>query len=294
VALRLLLPLACLGLGALGIFTAYQGAMAAALVVYLVAWRRVLGLPTRLRLRRDRLAAMWRYSAWNYLATVLLMLPSLLMPILVAERVSAASAGYYYVASLLAGTLAFVPQATSRSFFAEAERDPGRMRPSLGRVVRLTLALETPLLLLVLAGGQFGLGLFGGQYRAAYPLLAVLAVTQALTSVGYVGSTVLMVLGRLRLLCGLSAAASAAALAGAYLLLGRGLIWAGWSLLTGEVILAAIYLLLIRSVLDTAQPTGRDGPPRSRRRTRGTITALRSGAARARRSDRRGRGRSCR
>jgi O-antigen/teichoic acid export membrane protein len=257
VSLRLLLPLACLGLGAVGIFTAYQGAMAAALVVYVIALRRVLGLPSRLRLRRDRLAAMWRYSAWNYLATVILMLPALLMPILVAERVDPASAGFYYVASLLAGTLAFVPQATSRSFFAEAERDRARMRASLGRVIRLTVAVETPLLLALLLGGRFGLSLFGHQYTAAYPLLAVLAVTQALTSIGYVGSTVLMVLGRLRLLCALSAAASAAALLGAYLLLGRGLIWAGWSLLIGEVILAAIYLLVIRSVLDAEQPAGR-------------------------------------
>ena len=258
VALRLLLPLACLGLGALGIFTAYQGAMAAALVVYLLALRRVLGLPSRLRIRRDRLAAMWRYSAWNYLATIILMLPALLMPILVAERVDPASAAYYYVAALLAGILAFVPQATSRSFFAEAERDRSRMRASLSRVVRLTVAVELPMLLALLLGGHFALSLFGDQYAAAYPLLVVLAVTQALTSIGYVGSTVLMVLGRLRLLCALSAVASAAALLGAYLLLGRGLIWAGWSLLAGEVLLAAIYLLLIRSVLAGVQPPDGD------------------------------------
>jgi O-antigen/teichoic acid export membrane protein len=260
VVLRLLLPLACLGLGALGIFTAYQGAMVAALVVYLFALRRVLGLPSRLRLRWDRLAAMWRYSAWNYLATVILMLPALLMPILVAERVDPASAAYYYVAALLAGTLAFVPQATSRSFFAEAERDRTRMRASLGRVVRLTVAVELPMLLALLLGGHFALSLFGRQYATAYPLLVVLAVTQALTSIGYVGSTVLMVLGRLRLLCALSAVASAAALLGAYLLVGRGLIWAGWSLLIGEVILAAIYLLLIRSVLAASGPPARVSP----------------------------------
>jgi O-antigen/teichoic acid export membrane protein len=250
VVLRVVLSVACAGLGALGVFTAYQGAMAVALVVYLVALRRVIGRPARLRMRRDRLAAMWRYSAWNYLATIILMLPALLMPILVTERVDPASAGLYYVASLLAGTLAFVPQATSRSFFAEAERDRAGMRASLGRVVRLTLAVEVPLLLALLLCGRFGLSLFGAAYTAAYPLLVILAITQALTSIGYVGSTVLMVLGRLRLLCLLSAAASAAALLGAYLLLGRGLIWAGWSLLIGEVILAAIYLLLIRSVLD--------------------------------------------
>jgi O-antigen/teichoic acid export membrane protein len=218
--------------------------------------KRVLGLRSRLRIRRDRLAAMWRYSAWNYLATIVLMLPALLMPILVAERIDPAGAGYYYIAALLAGVLAFVPQATSRSFFAEAERDRAGMRAALPRVVRLTCAVELPLLLALLLGGRFALGLFGTQYAAAYPLLVLLALTQALTSIGYVGSTVLMVVGRLRLLCALSAVASTAALGGAYLLLDRGLLWAGWSLLIGEIVLSVIYLVLIRALLRQA-PDGR-------------------------------------
>jgi O-antigen/teichoic acid export membrane protein len=254
VALRLLLPVVCAGLGAFGVFTAYQGAMAAAVLVYLVVSSRVLGLRARLRIRRERLAAMWRYSAWNYLATVILMLPALLMPILVAERIDAAGAGLYYIASLLAGVLAFVPQATSRSFFAEAERDRSTMRASLGRVVRLTVAAQAPLLLALLLGGRFALGLFGDGYATAYPLLVLLVLTQALTSIGFVGSTVLMIIGRLRLLCALSAVASAAALAGAYLLLGRGLLWAGCSLLIGEVVLSVIYLALIRTLLGTGRP----------------------------------------
>lgn len=254
VALRLLLPLLCAGLGAFGVFTAYQGAMAAAVVMYLVMLGRVLGLPGRLRIRRDRLAAMWRYSALSYLATVILMLPALVMPILVAERVDAAGAGHYYIASLLAGVLAFVPQATSRSFFAEAEQDRAAMRASLARVVRLTVAVETPALAVLLLGGRFGLSLFGAEYVAAYPVLVLLALTQALTSIGFVGSTVLMIVGRLRLLCVLSAVASTAALVGAYLLVGRGLVWAGWSLLIGETVLAGIYLLLIRSLLPARQP----------------------------------------
>jgi O-antigen/teichoic acid export membrane protein len=249
VALRLVLPLVCIGLGAFGVFTGYQGAMAAALLLYLVVLRRRLGLPTRLRIRRERLAAMWRYSAWNYLATIILMLPALLMPILIAERVDTASAGHYYIASLLAGVLAFVPQATSRSFFAESEQNPAGMRASLARVARITIAAETPVLVVLLLGGRFALSLFGSGYVAAYPLLVLLAVTQALTSIGFVGSTVLMIVGRLRLLCAMSAVASTIALGSAYLLVGRGLIWAGGSLLIGECVLSAIYLLLVRRLL---------------------------------------------
>ncbi|HKT04329.1 MAG TPA: oligosaccharide flippase family protein [Rugosimonospora sp.] len=246
VLLRLGLPLLLGAWGAIGVFTAYQVPVVFALLVYLVILGRRLGLPVRPVVCRDRVAAMWRYSVWNYLATLILTAPSLIMPIMVAERIDATNAGYYTIASLLASVLAFVPQATSRSFFAEAMRDRARLRVVLGRVIRLTAAAQIPLLLVLVVGGRLVLRLFGTGYPAAYPLLLLLATTQALTSVGFVGSTLLMIVGRLRLLCVLSAVASSAALASAYLLIGHGLIFAGWSLLVGEAFLVVSYVLLIR------------------------------------------------
>ena len=75
VLLRLALPFGCVGLGAFGLFAAYQSAATVALIVYLVVLHRRLGLPTRLRVDPMRFTAMWRYSAGNYVATVLLTCP---------------------------------------------------------------------------------------------------------------------------------------------------------------------------------------------------------------------------
>jgi LmbE family N-acetylglucosaminyl deacetylase/O-antigen/teichoic acid export membrane protein len=250
VALRLLLLTALVGLGATGIFTAYSAAVALGLLLYLVVLERRFGLPSRPRIDRVRLGEMWRYSAGNYLATAILMTPTLIMPVLIAQRVDAEHAAYFYIASLLASVLVFVPQAAARSFFADAAAQHGAgLRASLARVIRIVAIAEVPALLALIALGHVGLGLFGPSYTAAYPVLVLLGVTSALTSVGYVGSTVLMIAGRLRLLCGLSAVAGTTSVAGAYLFVGHGLVWAGWSLLTGELILAGSYVVVIRSVL---------------------------------------------
>jgi O-antigen/teichoic acid export membrane protein len=177
----------------------------------------------------------------------------------VAHRVDPAHAAYYYIASLLSGVLAFVPQATTRSLFAEAAHDPGRLREHLARVLQVTAALQVPLLGVLLAAGREVLRLFGPVYQQAYPLLALLALSAALSSVGFVGSTLLLISGRLRLLCQLSAAASAVCLLGAYLLAGRGLVWVGGSVLVAEAVLAIVYTgviaVALRHTVDT--PAGR-------------------------------------
>jgi O-antigen/teichoic acid export membrane protein len=253
VVLRLALPALVAGAGAFGIFSAYWLALAATLPLYVSALRDPVGLSPRLTLATDRLRAMWRYSAGNYLATSILMMPSLLMPVLVAQRVDPRHAAFYYIASLIASVLVFVPQATCRSFFAEVAHDAGRLPEALPRLIAATLGLQLPLLAVIVVAGRQLLSLFGAVYAQAYPLLLVLALTTALSSVGFVGSTLLLISGRVRPLCLLSALACAVSLLGAYLLAGRGLIWIGGCVLAGEVILAAGYGVVIRAALRTRQ-----------------------------------------
>jgi O-antigen/teichoic acid export membrane protein len=248
VLLRLALPFGCVGLGAFGLFTAYQSAATGALIVYLILLHRRLGMPTRLRVDPMRFTAMWRYSAGNYVATVLLILPALIMPILVTHQLDPAQAAYYYIASLLAGVLTFVPQATARSLFAQASADPTQLRPSLRRVVVLTAAAQVPALLVLITAGPFVLRLFGPGYATAYPLLVLLAISAALASVGFVGNTLMLIVGRLKLMCVLTGGAALVCIGGAYLLGGRGLLWVGGSLLAGELVLCLSYLPLIAAM----------------------------------------------
>jgi O-antigen/teichoic acid export membrane protein len=192
---------------------------------------------------------MWSYSIGTHVATVILMLPTLLMPTVVAERAGLADAGYYYVASLIASVLLFVPQAAGRGLFAEAVAGSGPPARQLRRAVRLTAYGQVPLLVIVVALGKPLLALFGPEYVPAYPALVLLVLSNALASVGFLGSTVLLVSHRVRLLVVLSAAAYAVSVGGGYLLASRGLVWISAALLVGELILAAGYLRVIARAL---------------------------------------------
>jgi glycosyltransferase involved in cell wall biosynthesis/O-antigen/teichoic acid export membrane protein len=260
VGVRLVLPAALVGLGAFGIFDAYWAALDVALLLYIVVLYRRFGMSPRPSAGLDRLATMWRYAAGNYAATAILMMPSLLMPVLVAQRVGPVHAANYYIASLIAGTLLFVPQAATRSLFAEATNDPGRLREQVRYLLVVTAAMQLPLVGGLLVSGRLVLGLFSPGYVRAYPLLVLLVLTGAVSSVSFIGSTLLIISARLRLLCLLSAAAGVLCLASVYLLAGRGVIWVGWSLLAAELLLAGCYSWIIAGVMRPA-PRRRDGEP---------------------------------
>ena len=261
VLLRLALPLTLVGLGGLGIFTAYWLAFALGAVIYAVALQRKFDLPLRSPISLTRLRAMWRYSLGTYLATVILMIPNLVMPILVAQRNGLREAAGYYIASLLASVLLFIPEATSRSFFAEASHHGTMAKSGLWRVLVLIGATQTPIVLVLVVLGRQVLGLFGDSYATAYPLLVLLAVTNVLGAVGFVGSTVLLITRRVGLLCAVSAVAYGVALGGSVLFGDRGSIWIAGSLLIGEAILAAAYLGIVARAMRSV-PAHRKGAAR--------------------------------
>jgi glycosyltransferase involved in cell wall biosynthesis/O-antigen/teichoic acid export membrane protein len=254
VILRLALPLLLLGATTFGVFAAYWLAFVIALPLYLNGARR-LGMGIRLAFGVERLRTMWRYSAANYMATSILMMPSLTMPIMVAHRVGTREAAHYYIASLLAGVLVFVPQATARSFFAEVSHDRHQLHGLLSRVVVLTTVVELPVLAILVLAGRPLLRLFGDDYVSAYPLLILLVLTTALTAVGFIGSTLLLATGRIRLLCQLSAAACGFSLTAAYLAAEHGLVWIGAAMLGGETLLTAGYLRIITRALRGREPS---------------------------------------
>lgn len=252
VLLRTALLLAVLGAGEFGLFIAYWLAVAVPLAAYSLVMARSLALPLRLQFDVGRLRAMWRYAAGYYVASTILTVPTLLMPLLVAQRLDTEQAAYYYITSLLAGVLTFVPQAVARSLFAEMNHDSGDLRRLLLRVFSVTAATQLPVLAVLIGTGRFVLGLFGPSYQQAYPLLVLLGIAFGLGSVGVIGGILLLVWRRLRELCQLAAVACAVSLAGAYLLADRGLVWVGWSILAGQAVLAVGYLWVITAALRTA------------------------------------------
>jgi glycosyltransferase involved in cell wall biosynthesis/O-antigen/teichoic acid export membrane protein len=120
---KLALPLALVGLGAYGIFAA--SGLAAFVAVALSVFFLIRGLryQPRLRVSRDVVRRVSGFSAANYVANVLNIVPILLVPLIVIHARGTSQAGYYYLAFQLANLLNAVTYAVSQSLLAEGSYD---------------------------------------------------------------------------------------------------------------------------------------------------------------------------
>jgi O-antigen/teichoic acid export membrane protein len=187
------------------------------------------------RLRRGSVAAARAARGsfgGHYLINLTGVAPVLVMPLLVASRLSASDAAYYYAAWAVGGALFSIAGSVASSLFAEGSHDPAALPRLVRRSAIVTACLLAPAMAAAAVLGDVVLGLFGSNYaaRGLGMLLIVIAsaIPQAATTI-YV--SVLRVAGRLRRAALLYVGTGSLAMVGAWLLLpplgisGAGLAW---------------------------------------------------------------------
>jgi O-antigen/teichoic acid export membrane protein len=97
---------------------------------------------------------------------VLNLLPTLVVPLIVLNRMSATTEAYYYVAFQLAALLFTATAAVEQAFLAEGASNGLMGRAVLMRSLRILLAFCIPAFLLILLFGRFALLAFGTKYAA--------------------------------------------------------------------------------------------------------------------------------
>jgi len=163
---KLALPLALVGLGAYGIFTASGLAAVLAVGFSVLFLVKNFGYRPRVALSRAAIRRVWSYSAANYFANVLNIVPILFLPLIVIDQRGAADAAYFFVAFQIANLLNSVSYAVSQSLFAEGsygETPIGALALRSG-LWQAVVMLPAAAALCVLA--PVVLSLFGGGYRA--------------------------------------------------------------------------------------------------------------------------------
>jgi O-antigen/teichoic acid export membrane protein len=264
---RLLAALLLTGAGAGGLFFAsavgavLPAIVSVALIFTVMRCRVSLSRPLHV------LRPMLRFSGANYVSNILLVLPTLVVPLIVFDRLGAATAAYYFVDYQVASILYAAAISVEQSFLAEGSHGDLSMRllKRRSRRILVLLCLPTALGLALLA--HWILLAFGWRYfRYGATSLVVLAIGAAPVAANYWLITILRLAGKLRALV-----TATAIYAGSIC----GLAWLGTS--HGLVAVAAAWpagALLAAAVAGACVP--RETPGRHRR-----------GAARAYRGTRR-------
>jgi O-antigen/teichoic acid export membrane protein len=245
------------GTGAYGLFCASVGGFAAAALASLVLMAKALRWRPSLSRPAATLKPLLRFSGANYAGNVLNLLPILVVPLIVLDRLGASAAAYYFVAFQVATVLYSTVYAVEQTFLAEGSHADVNWRELLRRSRRVLMMLCLPACLALVVSARWVLLAFGTGYsRHAAASLILLAAAAAPIAANHWLWTVLRLSGRLRGLV-LSSGVYAIAICGlAWLLAPHGL-----SALTAAWPLGALLATAVAAVAAAL----RQAPPRHRR-----------------------------
>lgn len=166
-AAKILLALALAALAPeLGIFASWTIPMMLTVVpVSLLLFRRLIPRHSAVSRAEPIVPAQIRsFVAFDYLAMLLALASTDLLPILVATRAGVEANAYFYVAWIIAGALDFALLSVGMSLTAEGAHDPARL-PMLVRALCQRIALlASPGILLLFIGTPYLLAIFGQAY----------------------------------------------------------------------------------------------------------------------------------
>jgi O-antigen/teichoic acid export membrane protein len=194
-------------------------------------------------------------ASGNYLATILGILPSSIMPLEALLILGPAGAARFVIAGKVSGFLAVIPSTVAGVYFAEASRRGASRRQLLRQSLRGVYLLLVPAVAVVVVCAPWLLDLFGASYSAAATgCLRVLALGTLLSGGAYLVDSVLIAGDRIVAYVFMNGANAALVLGCVGILLSHGLTAAalGW-------VLAQAISLVIGVVLLVAGRTGRHG-----------------------------------
>ena len=232
---------------AFGIVSSWGVAIGIALIISLFLFLPRVQRPYKpaLRINLDIIKDIWKYSAGNYFVSIFSTAPSLVLPIIIVNLVSAEQTAYFYVAWMISSLLLAIPLAVSTSLFAEGVHSEEELAANARRSLRFILLLLVPAIALLVLLGKWLLLLFGEGYSSnGLTLLWILGFSSLFAGVNSIYYTVLRVRDRIgellmiRALTAITVLVASSLIAPTVGIVGIGYAWIGAQGLT------SIYVLL--------------------------------------------------
>lgn len=185
-------------------------------------------------------------TANNYVATILGMLPTTVVPLEVIAERGPAQAAPFALAFLVAGFLNIIPSTASQVLFAEASRRGATMGQQLQKAIRAICVLLLPVLIIIVAGAPLIMRIFGASYSAqGTSSLRILSLTVLVTSGNYLVDSMLIARDRSVAYLFMNGVNAALVLSCVSALLHRGLIGGsqGWALAQSASLLLGLIVI---------------------------------------------------
>lgn len=246
-AIKLALPFALVAAGAFGIFAATGIAAGVALALSLYFMARRFGYRPAPAVHGRVVQDIWHFSSGSYVANLLNILPTLVIPLVIVNRLGAAQAGYFYLAFTLANLLYAVAYSVSQALFAEGSYGEVEFKQLLARGSGLLAAIMIPAAVATALLGPVVLSVFGKAYSAqASQVLMVLALAAPAVAAYVLGCVLLRITKQNVALVVVNLVYAVSICGFAFAWAPRGLVWVAGGWLVGNAITALLGFALVR------------------------------------------------
>ena len=220
-----------------GIFASYGIAGFVAMLLSILLLITKFSYKPRFVIDGETLKEVVSYSSSNYVANLLNILPTMLLPMIIINKLGASAAGYFYLAFMM-GTLLFtIAYAVSQTMFAEGSYNSQHLFDLLKKSLKIVFAVMVPASLIMAIFGPIVLQLYGKEYaEGARSTVIILAATGPFVAIYILGGTLLRILKRTRALIVTNAVYIVTICGLAFAWASRGLAWVAFAWLLGHVI----------------------------------------------------------
>ncbi|MFH1310789.1 MAG: archaeosortase/exosortase family protein [Nanoarchaeota archaeon] len=235
------------GLGAYGIFSSWVIGIFFGFASVLIILISKFGYAPKFVFYDSIVKKIGKYSFGNYVAGFMIAVPTLVLPLLILNKLGAEFSAYYYMAMMIAAVLFTIPNATSNSLFAEGSHNEKKLKTSIKKSIKIIALLLIPAILITIFLGKYILLFFGQDYSSqGFMFLNVLAISGVFVAVNAVFNSLLRVKKRVKSLIYINLFSAILILGLSYLFInnGQGLLGIGYAYLIGQGVITGIYFLI--------------------------------------------------
>jgi len=250
---KLILPIFLVALGAYSIFMSTGIAIAIAFLFGLMILMLRFNYLPKPTIDRSVVKRMIKFSLGNYVAVNLGGFPSMVLPILITNLIGAKYSAYFYIDMMIASLLYIIPTAISQSLFAEGSYSEMELKIHLKKAMKIISLIIIPAIIVTFLFGNYILLAFGKKYsEEGFILLKLLSISGIFYSINAIGSVILNIKHKIKLLILLDFINASAILSLSVFLLKMnlfGVVGVGIGWIVGQGIISVIYLLFINKLL---------------------------------------------
>ncbi|BCL80614.1 amino acid adenylation domain-containing protein [Ktedonobacteria bacterium brp13] len=244
--LKIVIPFALVAFGAYGIFASTASAFAFgvlfSLTILVFRFKIRLSISVNVSLLKETLS----YSFANYLVSFMFNMPSLVLPIIILNVLSAKYAAYYYIASMIQSILLVIPVATAQALLTEGSYNEAELKKHVKKAMVTISAILIPATAIIVFAGNILLQFFGKSYASeAFQFLQLYSISTIFTALLLIANAIMNVKHQIKLLVVLNVLIALLTLFLSYAFISNKLLGIGWGWLIGQVIAGLIAITFI-------------------------------------------------